>query len=84
MEKNIGVYEIRISLEDWRNKMKFNKGDRVFHRRLERYGIYVDDDWASVDSCFVKFDNEDDPDDVLCHNNISRSTVQRKLIRSVF
>lgn len=66
MEKNIGVYEIRISLEDWRNKMKFKKGDRVFHRRLERYGIYVDDDWASVDSCFVKFDNEDDPDDVLC------------------
>ena len=46
--------------------MKFNKDDRVFHRGLKRYGIYVDDDWASDDSCYVKFDNEDNPDDVLC------------------
>lgn len=46
--------------------MKFNKDDRVFHRGLKRYGIYVDDDWSSDDSCYVKFDNENNPDDVLC------------------
>lgn len=33
--------------------MKFNKDDRVFHRGLKRYGIYVDDDWSSDDSCYV-------------------------------
>lgn len=46
--------------------MIFKEGDRVFHRNLKRYGTYVEDDWASDDSCYVKFDNEDDPDDVLC------------------
>lgn len=46
--------------------MKFNKDDRVFHRRLKRYGIYIDDDCFSDDSCYIKFDNEDNTDDVLC------------------
>lgn len=78
MEKNIGVYEIRISLEDWRNKMKFNKDDRVFHRGLKRYGIYVDDDWASDDSCYVEFDNEDNPDDVLCVSKNWLDNVKEK------
>lgn len=55
--------------------MIFKKGDRVFHRNLKRYGTYVDDDWASTESCFVQFDNNDDPDDVLC--------VTKDLIRKV-
>lgn len=55
--------------------MIFKEGDRVFHRNLKRYGTYVEDDWASDDSCYVKFDNEDNADDVLC--------VTKKLIEKV-
>lgn len=50
--------------------MIFKKGDRVFHRNLKRYGTYVDDDWASTESCFVQFDNNDDPDDVWSYVKI--------------
>lgn len=57
--------------------MIFKEGDRVFHRNLKRYGTYVEDDWASDDSCYVKFDNEDNPDDVLC---VTKKLIERKLI----
>lgn len=41
-------------------------GDRVYHKNLQRFGTYVEDDWASDDSCFVNFDTEDEYEDVLC------------------
>ena len=54
-------------------EIKFKKGDRVFHKNLGRYGIFVEEDWASNDSCFVKFDSEDNYDDTLCvsYNQLS-------------
>lgn len=58
--------------------MKFNKDDRVFHRRLEMYGIYVDDDCFSDDSCYIKFDNEDNLDDVLCVSKNCLDKVKEK------
>ena len=48
-------------------------GDRVYHKNLKRYGTYVEDDWASDDSCFIKFDSEDNYDDILC---VSKNLLQ--------
>ena len=61
----------------WKKAVLDIDGDIIFCRKrfhkynssknfITRYGIYVDDDWASDDSCYVKFDNEGNPDDVLC------------------
>jgi len=47
--------------------LKFNPGDRVFHRNLKEYGTFVEyDKFSCNQDCYVRFDNEDDPDDVRC------------------
>lgn len=35
------------------------QGDKVYHKNLKKYGIFVEKDWASEDFCFVDFGDED-------------------------
>lgn len=36
----------------------FEHGDRVYHRGLKLYGIFVDYAWNSDDECYVDFENQ--------------------------
>ena len=38
---------------------KFKPGDRVYHKNLKLYGIFVDYAWNSDDECYVDFEMED-------------------------
>lgn len=37
----------------------FKQGYKVYHKNLKKYGIFVEEDWASKDSCFVDFGDDD-------------------------
>lgn len=39
--------------------MLFQTGDRVYHRKLKRYGIFVQYAWESDEECDVEFETED-------------------------
>lgn len=39
--------------------MKFNKGDRVFHKNLELFGTFVDYAWETNAEADVDFEMED-------------------------
>ena len=38
---------------------KFKHGDRVYHRNLKQYGIFIDYEWESEEECDVNFETED-------------------------
>lgn len=47
-------------------KRKFQKGDRVFHKNLQRFGTFNEYDIVCPElGCYVTFDSEDNPDDTL-------------------
>lgn len=37
-------------------KIKFNPGDRVYHRNLKMYGTFLGYAWESEEECDVDFD----------------------------
>lgn len=45
--------------------MEFIKGDRVYHKNLERYGEFIEYDWTGKNECHVQFDTDDGYEDVL-------------------
>lgn len=38
---------------------KFKPGDRVYHRNLKQYGIFIGYAWESEEECDVDFETED-------------------------
>lgn len=42
---------------------EFKKGDRVYHRNLQKKGTFVEYDWTGKDECHVDFDTDDGFDD---------------------
>lgn len=38
---------------------KFKHGDRVYHRNLKQYGIFIEYAWESDEECDVNFETED-------------------------
>ena len=39
-------------------QVKFNPGDRVYHRNLEMYGTFIEYAWESDGECDVKFEED--------------------------
>lgn len=69
MRKKVGV-----------ETMKFNKGDRVFHKNLKLIGEFVEYDWTGEDECWVKFDNPDDSDDC---RHVSTNQLQKESSKDI-
>lgn len=54
-------------------KKKFKTGDRVYHKNLKQYGIFVDYAWESDEECDVDFEMEDGE---LEHKHVSVSWLE--------
>ena len=39
--------------------MELKKGNRVYHKTLKRYGIFLEYDWTGKNECHVQFDMDD-------------------------
>lgn len=52
--KQMGLFE---DLES--DGKKFKHGDRVFHKNLEQYGIFISYAWESDEECDVEFIDDD-------------------------
>lgn len=50
---------MRVKLEDKNMDKKFKPGDRVYHRNLKQYGIFIGYAWESEEECDVDFETED-------------------------
>lgn len=40
--------------------MEFKKGQRVYHKHLERRCIFLEYDWTGKSECYVLFDADED------------------------
>lgn len=40
-------------------KNEFKHGDKVYHRKLKQYGIFVEYAWNSNEECYVNFKEDD-------------------------
>ncbi len=38
---------------------KFKQGDRVYHKNLKQYGIFIGYTYLSEEECYVEFETED-------------------------
>lgn len=38
---------------------EFKKGDRVYHRNLQKKGTFIEYDWIGKSECHVNFDTDD-------------------------
>lgn len=56
-------------------KQEFEKGDRVYHDNLKRYGTFIEMDWSDDDACVVTFDPEDDFDRQIGFEDTRRVSV---------
>lgn len=42
-----------------KEEFRFKAGDRVYHKNLKMYGIFVEYDWTGLTECHVDFDNDE-------------------------
>lgn len=45
---------------------KFKAGDKVYHKHLEQFGVFVRYSWASDDECYVEFTDSDGYSECKC------------------
>lgn len=46
--------------------IRFKKDDKVYHKRLKRFGVFIKYSKLSDDECFVTFTDEDGNEDTRC------------------
>lgn len=65
--------------------MKFDKGDRVFHKNLKLTGEFVEYDGTGKSECWIKFDTPDDPDDCryVSTNQLEKEPSDKEISKTI-